>query len=96
MRKGDKESRGFGVNLLKHTGRGGPARAATTLLFASTLFLITACAAPPAQNQKATPAATPQASATAAAAPAQAVSEVGDIRVTVVLRKPIQGRVRRG
>jgi L-ascorbate metabolism protein UlaG (beta-lactamase superfamily) len=90
MRKGDKESRGFGVNLLKHTGRGGLARAATALLFASTLFLITACAAPPTQNQNATPAATPQASATPAAAPAQAVSEVGDIRITAVTHASFQ------
>ncbi len=59
------------------------------LFFASTLVLVPACAAPP-RTQKAISAATQQASATTAAAPAQAVSEVGDIRVTAITHASFQ------
>ena len=73
MRKDGRKVRGFWMCLRRRAGRGVPTRGVTTPLFASTLLLLLACAAPPTQNQNATPAATPRQTATPAAAPAQAV-----------------------
>lgn len=90
MRNNGRKVWGFRMNSRGRVGREVPARGMTMLFLASTLLLVLACAAPPTQNQNATPAATPQASATTAAAPAQAVSEVGDVRVTAVTHASFQ------
>jgi L-ascorbate metabolism protein UlaG (beta-lactamase superfamily) len=61
------------------------------------MFLILACAPPPAQNQNAATTAaspaqssTPQASATQSAAASTSVSEVGDVRVTAITHASLQ------
>jgi L-ascorbate metabolism protein UlaG (beta-lactamase superfamily) len=67
------------------------------LAFVPFLFLILACAAPPAQNGNAATAATPlgaaspqQQAASAGASAAQSVSEVGDVRVTAITHASLQ------
>jgi L-ascorbate metabolism protein UlaG (beta-lactamase superfamily) len=58
---------------------------------ASALFLILACAAPPAQNQNAaTPTASPQTAATPGVTPAQTASGEGDVRITPITHASLQ------
>lgn len=91
MRTREEKPRGFGGDLRNDYGRGGSARAVAALLFASALFLILACAVPPAQNQNAgTPAASPQQAATPGAPSTQAASVEGDIRITAVTHASFQ------
>ncbi len=91
----------FGKDFRNHSGRGQRARAVTSVLFTSAMFLILACAPPPAQNQNAaapaaspqqtsTPASSPQQSSSPVAGATQTVSEVGDVRFTAVTHASFQ------
>lgn len=60
------------------------------LAFAPALFLILACAAPPAQNQSAPPAAPSPQQATPGATPAQSASADGDVRITPITHASLQ------
>src|SRR4051794_9198077 len=88
---GASERVGFAKVFRNHSGRGRAARAVASVLFTSALFLILACAPPPAQNQNAaTPAASPQPTSSPTAGASQAVSEVGDIRFTAITHASFQ------
>jgi L-ascorbate metabolism protein UlaG (beta-lactamase superfamily) len=89
----------FARGFSNHSGRGHGARAAASVLFTSTLFLVLACAPPHAHNQNAaaaspqqtsTPAASPQQTSSPAAGASQAVSEVGDVRFTAITHASFQ------
>jgi L-ascorbate metabolism protein UlaG (beta-lactamase superfamily) len=92
MRTSGEKLRGFGRDMRNHSLRGGRARSVATLLFTPALFLILACAAPPAQNQNASPtAASPRQAATPGATPSrQAASVEGDIRITPITHASFQ------
>ena len=92
---GASKREGFVKVFRNHSGRVHEARVVTSVLFTSALFLILACAPPPARNQNAaspapspqqasTPAATPQQASTPTATATQSVSDVGDIRFTAI------------
>ena len=85
-----EEPGGFGRGLGKHSRRGRPARMAATLLLPSAFFLILACAAPPAQNQNATPGTTPQHAATPGTTSTQAATVEGDVRITPITHASFQ------
>jgi L-ascorbate metabolism protein UlaG (beta-lactamase superfamily) len=85
-----EEPGGFGSGLGSHSRHGRPARVAATLLLSSALFLILACAAPPAQNQSATPGTTPQQGATPGTTSTQAATVEGDIRITPITHASFQ------
>jgi L-ascorbate metabolism protein UlaG (beta-lactamase superfamily) len=94
-----RKPQGFGRDLRNHSGHGHRARNVALLLFASALLLITACAAPSAQDRNAAatptpqPAATPsaaQATATPGATAAQTASVEGDIRITPITHASLQ------
>jgi L-ascorbate metabolism protein UlaG (beta-lactamase superfamily) len=69
-------------------------RTVASVIFTSAMFLTLACAPPPAENRNAaaSPAQspTPQPSGTPGANAAQAVSEVGDVRVTAITHASFQ------
>lgn len=72
-------------------------RTVASFVFASSMFLILACAPPPAQNQNApaptsspAQASTPQASSTPSASATQTTSEVGDVRITAITHASFQ------
>ena len=72
-------------------------RTVASFIFTSAMFLILACAPPPAQNQNASAAsaspaqpATPQQSPTTPASATQTTSEVGDVRVTAITHASFQ------
>lgn len=72
-------------------------RTVASFIFTSAMFLLLACAPPPAQNQNAPAQAsspaqspTPQTSASPAASATQTTSEVGDVRVTAITHASFQ------
>ena len=70
-------------NRRSHARRAPGLQSVVNLLCAATLFVVLACAPPPAQNQNATPAPTPAAMPAPAPTPGpQADNVVGDITVT--------------
>src|SRR5215203_3367892 len=85
-----EEPGGFGRGLGKHSRRGRPARMAATLLLPSAFFLIMACAAPPAQNQNATPGTTPLHAAPPGTTSTQAATVEGDVRITPITHASFQ------
>jgi L-ascorbate metabolism protein UlaG (beta-lactamase superfamily) len=89
----------FMSGFRNHSGR--RARTVASVIITSALFLILACAPPPAQNrndetpaaspqQASTPDALPQQASTPGAAASQTVSEVGDIRITAITHASFQ------
>jgi L-ascorbate metabolism protein UlaG (beta-lactamase superfamily) len=84
------ELRGLSSDLRNHPGRGWPARTVATLLFASALCLLPACAAPPAQNQNAASSTPPRQVVTPGATPPQAASVEGDIDITPITHASFQ------
>jgi L-ascorbate metabolism protein UlaG (beta-lactamase superfamily) len=96
--KGVTKRGNFMSGFRNHSGR--RTRAVASAVFTAALFLILACAPPPARNQNAaTPAASTQQTATPAASPqvaptdasaSQSVSEVGDVRITAITHASFQ------
>jgi L-ascorbate metabolism protein UlaG (beta-lactamase superfamily) len=98
MRTSGEKLRGFGSEVRNHPGRGRAAKtvetilfASKTLLFASALFLTSACAAPPAQNQEAARGAQPQPQQAAPnSTPSEDAFVEGDIRITPITHASLQ------
>jgi L-ascorbate metabolism protein UlaG (beta-lactamase superfamily) len=89
MRKSGEKLRGFGSDARNRPGRGRAARTFAALLSASALFLIPACAAPPAENQNAARVAQPQ-QAAPGSTPSQDAYVEGDIRITPITHASFQ------
>lgn len=75
---------------MRTSGKFSSVRVGAAALFASALFVILACGAPPAQNQNAAQNATPQPSATPVAPASQGAAPEGDVRVTPVTHASLQ------